>query len=86
MLFSEGSTPERNALISGGDERTLRTIISTTFSEGEIRAIFKKPNFLFGDVTLDTDQQPVAGEGQWTYTLNRDQYSLPSQKIRATIL
>ena len=86
MLFSEGSTPERNALISGGDERTLRTIISTTFFEGEICVILKKPDFLFGDATLDTDQQLLAGEGQWTYTLNRDRYYLPSQKIRATIL
>jgi len=35
-LFSEGSTPERNALILGGDEHTLRIIISTVMLEGKI--------------------------------------------------
>ena len=34
-LFSEGSTSARSALILGGDEYTLRIIISTVVLEGE---------------------------------------------------
>ena len=46
-LFSEGSTPERNALILGGDEQILRMIMST---------ILRKPDFQFGDVAPNADQ------------------------------
>ena len=38
-LVSEGNTPERNALILGRDECTLRIISSTATLEGENRAI-----------------------------------------------
>jgi len=78
-LFSEGSTPECNTPISGGDEQILRMIISTTLFK-ENRAILKKPDFLFGDMVPDTDQQLLAGEGQWIYTLNGDWYYLLERK------
>ena len=55
LLFSEQSTPKRNALIVGEDERTLRIIISTAVFEVENRTILRKPDFLFGDAALDTD-------------------------------
>ena len=58
--------------------------MSTTFFEEENRAILRKPDFLFGDAAPDTDQQLLAGEGQWIYTLNGDRYYLP--KTIATIL
>ena len=79
-LFSEGSTSERNVLISGGDERTLKTIMSTTFFKGENRAILRKPDFLFEDAALDTDQQLLAAKVQWIYTLDGDRYYLPESK------
>ena len=63
-LFSEESTPERNALILGGDERTLRIITSTAMFEGENRTILRKPDFFFGDAAPDIDQQLLAREGQ----------------------
>jgi len=44
-LFREESTPERNALILRGDERTLRIIMSPTVFEGENRMILRKPDF-----------------------------------------
>ena len=83
-LFSEGSTPERNAFISGGDERTLRTIISTAFFEGENWAILRKPNFLFGDVALDTDNNCSPGKGNGFIPLNG--INIISQKASPTIL
>ena len=69
-LFSEDSTPERNALILGGGERTLRIIMSTVVFEWENCTILGKPDFLFEDVAPDTDQQLLVREGQWVYTLN----------------
>ena len=79
-LFSEGSTQECNALISGGYEQTLRSIISTTLFEGENRAILRKPNFLFGDAALDTDQHLLTKEGQWIHNLEGDRYYLHESK------
>jgi len=47
--FSEESTPERNTLILGRDERTLHIIMMTTVFEGKNCIIFRKPDFFFGD-------------------------------------
>ena len=79
-LFSEESTPNGNALILGGDERTLRIIMSTVVFERENCTILLKPDFLFGDAAPDTDQQLLARERQWVYTLNGDRYYLPESK------
>jgi len=51
--------------------------MSMDFFEGQSRAILRKPDFLFGDLAPDMDQQLLAGEGQWIYTLDRDRYYLP---------
>jgi len=75
-LFSEESTPECNALILGGDERTLRIIMSTAVFERENCTILRKPDFLFGDAAPDTDQQLLAREGQYLYLSPREQASL----------
>ena len=80
FLFSEGSTPERNTLILGGDEHTLRIIISTATLEGEDQMIYWKSEFIFGDAAPDADQQLVIGEGQWVYILDGDRYYLPESK------
>jgi len=48
----------------------------TAVFEGENYTIFTKPNFLFGDSLPDADQQLLAGEGQWIYTLDGDRYYL----------
>jgi len=47
---------EWSALTLGGDEGTLRCIISTAMFEGENKTIFRKSDFIFGDVAPDTDQ------------------------------
>jgi len=79
-LFSEESIHKRNALILGGDQQTLYYIISTAIFEGENQTILRKPDFLFGDAVLDTDQQLLAREGQWFYILKGDHYYLLSSK------
>ena len=56
--------PEHNALILGGDERTLRVIMMMAVLEGDNRTIFKKSDFNFGDAAPDMDQQLLAREGQ----------------------
>jgi len=56
-LFGEESTPECNALILVGGERTLCIIMMMAMFEGENRTIFRKPDFLFGDAAPDADQQ-----------------------------
>ena len=48
-LFSKESTHKHNALILGGDERTLRIIMLTSAFEGENHTIFRKLEFLFED-------------------------------------
>ena len=62
-LFGEGSTPEGNTLIMGGDECTFRIIITTASLEGEDQTIYRKPDFIIGDTAPDTDQQLHAREG-----------------------
>ena len=42
--YLEGSTPERNVLILGGDERTLRIINSTTALEGKAERSIENQN------------------------------------------
>ena len=61
-LFSEGNTPERNTLIVGEDEQTLRIIITTTSLEGEDQTIYQKLDFIFKDAALNNYQQLLAGE------------------------
>jgi len=55
-LFSEESMPEWNELILTGDQRTLRSIVSTVVLEGNNRAVYRKLAFMFGDAAPDSDQ------------------------------
>ena len=53
-FFSYGITPERNTLILGEDESTLRIIISTAILEGENRTVYHKSELIFRDATSNT--------------------------------
>ena len=61
-LFSEESTPERDALILEGDQCILRTVLPTTTFEGSNRDVLHKSVFMVGDGTPDTNQQLLAGK------------------------
>ena len=63
-LFSERSAPNRDALIYTGDQRTMRSILTTVPLEDCDRRVYRKPSFMFGDAAPDTDHQLLAREGQ----------------------
>jgi len=50
-LFSEKSTPDHDVLIHAGDQHTMRSILTTALLEDCDRKIYRKPSFMFGDVT-----------------------------------
>ena len=79
-LFCERSTLDCDALIHTGDQRTMRSILTTAPLEDRDRKIYRKPDFIFRDTAPDTDHQLLAGEGQWIFTLNGEKYYLPSSK------
>jgi len=62
-LFSERITPVLDVLIQIGDQRTMRSILTTAPLEDLDRKIYRKLGFMFGDAAPDTDQQLLAGEG-----------------------
>ena len=62
-LFSERSAPGRDALIYAGDQRTIRSILTTTPFEDCDRKVYWKPGFMFGDAAPDTDHQLLAEDG-----------------------
>ena len=55
-LFSEKNSSERNALILKADECITRSILTTAPLEDHNRIVHRKPEFMLGDATLDTDQ------------------------------
>jgi len=79
-LFSKRSTPGRDAFFHTGDQRTMRSILTTAPLEDCDRKIYRKPAFMFGDAAPDTDHQLLAGEGQWDFKLNGKEYYLSSSK------
>ena len=79
-LFSEQSVPDRDALIYAGDQRTMRSILTTAPLEDSDRKIYRKSGFMFGDAAPDTDHQLLAGEGLWIFNLDGEKYYLPSNK------
>ena len=62
-MFSEWSTPDRDALIHIGDQRMMRSILTTAPLEDRDRKIYRKPDFMYGDAAPDTDHQLFAGKG-----------------------
>ena len=76
-LFSERSSPARDTLIYGGDQRTMRSILTTAPLEDSDRRIYQKPDFMFGDAAPDHDRQLLAGEGQWIFKLDGEKFYLP---------
>ena len=77
-LFSEASTPERDALIKASDRRTLHSIISTAPLEGADRVHLRKPSFLFGDVAHDLYEHLNVGEEEWIFKIEDGKYFHPS--------
>jgi len=67
-------------MIHTGDQRTMRSILTTALLEDRDRRIYRKLGFMFGDVTPDTDYQLLAREGQWIFTLNDEKYYIMSSK------
>ena len=54
-LFSDRSSPERDALLLVADERVTRSILTTAPLEDHSRVAHRKPDFMFEDATNDTD-------------------------------
>jgi len=54
-LFSDKSSPERDALLPTADERVTRNILIIAPIEDHNRIVYKKLNFMLGDTTPDTD-------------------------------
>ena len=56
-LFSEASAPEWDALIQEGHPCFLRSVFSMIVFEGSSWTQLRKPAFMFGDATPDTENQ-----------------------------
>jgi len=80
-MFSERSSPARDTLIYGGDQRTTRSILTTApLEDFDRKKTYRKPDFMFGDAAPDPDRQLLAGEGQWIFQLDGEKLYLPSNK------
>ena len=62
------------------DECVTRSILTTTLLEGHNCVVYRKPDFMFGNQAPDIDQQLLAREGQWIFTVEDEKYYLPSSK------
>ena len=74
-LFSDRSSSERNALLLAANERVIRSILSTAPIVDHNWIVYRKSDFMFGNATPDTDQQLLAGEGQWIFTIEGEKLS-----------
>jgi len=54
--------------------------LTTAPLEDHNRVVYRKSDFLFGDAAPDTDQQLLAGEGQWIFSVEGEKYYLPSRR------
>ena len=79
-LFSDRSSPKRDALLLTAVERVTRSILTTAPIKDHNWIVYKKPNFMFEDTVPDSDQQLLAKEGQWIFTIEGKKYYLPSSK------
>jgi len=79
-LFSERSAAGRDALIYVGDQRTMRSILTTTPLEDCDGKVYRRPDFMFGDAAPDPNHQLLVGEGQWIFNLDGEKYYLLSSK------
>ena len=48
--------------------------------EDNNHAMYRNLTFMFGDATLDSDQQLCSPEDQWVFKLEEDKYYLPTSK------
>ena len=58
----------------------MRSILTIAPLEESDQKIYRKAGFMFGDPAPDTDHQLLAGEGQWIFNLDGENYYLPSSK------
>ena len=79
-LFSERSSSERDVLILKADERVTQSLLTTAPLENHNRVVYRKPDYMFGDVIPDTGQQLLAGEGQWIFNMEGEKHYLPSSR------
>ena len=59
------------------DERVTRSILTTAPLEDHNRVVYRKPDFMFGNTTPNADQQLLAGEDQWSFNMEGEEYYLP---------
>ena len=85
FLFSERCSQERDALILQAGECVTRSILCTAPLEDHNRVVYRKPDFMIGDATLDTNQQLLAGEGQWLFNMEGKKHYLPLSKRHFSI-
>jgi len=71
-LFIERSAPGRDTLIYVGDQRTMRSILTTALVEDSYQKIYQKPGFMFGDAAPDTDhrRRAVDFQSEWGEALS----------------
>jgi len=79
-LCSDRSSPEREALLLAADDCITRSILTTAPIKDHNQIVYRKLDIMFGDAAPDTDQQFLAGEGQWMFTIEGEKYYLPSGK------
>ena len=62
------------------DERVTWSIWTTAPLEDHNRVVYRKPDFMFEEAAPDTDQQLLAGGGQWIFNAEDKKYYLPSSR------
>ena len=67
---------ERSHLIAEGNERTLRSLISGARLEGANRAVFDKPDYLFGDADSSDHPSLCTTEDPWMSKIGDDRFYL----------
>ena len=80
LFFSDKSSSERDALILMANKCVTRSILTTASLEDHNRVVYWKFNFVIGDAAPDTDQQLLAVEGRWIFTVEGEKYYLPSSR------
>ena len=71
-LFSDRSAPEWDALLLAADRCTIRSIFTIAPLEDHNKVVYRKPDFMFGDVALAIIQQLLTKEGQWKFTVREE--------------
>ena len=76
LVRTQNAMPSSQAEMSSPSGRSYQS----PFLRGRTWRSSGSSIFLFRDAASDTDQQLLAGEGQWIYSLEGDQYYQPESK------